>query len=69
MKHKYAVIAEYKIKDNLVLTLDSLRRDEDFLSQHICVDGEKIPYQLTHSEELIIVKADHSYLGKEITFC
>ncbi len=69
MRHKYAVIAEYKFKDSLVLTLDGLRRDDDFLSQHIIIDGDKIPYQLTHSEELIIVKADRSYLGKVITFC
>ena len=69
MKHKYAVIAEYQIKDSLIFTLDSLRRDDDFLSDYIIVDGDKVPYQLTHSEELIIVKADRSYLGKVIMSC
>ena len=69
MKHKYTVIAESPIKDSVVLTLDSPRRDDDFLAEHIVVGGKKMPYQLTHDESLIILKGETGFLNKEITFC
>ena len=69
MKHKYTVIAEMPIKDSVVLTLDSPRSDDDFLADHIVVDGKKMPYHLTHDESLIILKDGTGYLNKEIMFC
>ncbi len=69
MKHKYTVIAEMPVKDSVVLTLDSPRRDDDFCAEHIVVDGKKTAYQLTHNESLIILKGGTGYLNKEITFC
>ncbi len=69
MKHKYTVISEIPIKDSVVLTLDSPRRDDDFCAEHIVVGGKKMPYQLTHNESLVIVKGGTGYLHKEITFC
>jgi hypothetical protein len=69
MRHKYTVIAEMTIKDCVVLTLDSPRRDDDFLSDYIMIDGRKLSYQLTHGENLIIVKGSKGFLNKELTFC
>lgn len=69
MKHKYTVIAEMPIKDSVVLTLDSPRRDDDFCAEHIVIGGKKMPYQLAHDESLIILKGGAGYLNKEVTFC
>lgn len=69
VKHKYTVIAEMPVKDSVILTLDSPRRDDDLYADHIVVDGKKTPYQLTHNETLIILKSGTGYLNKEITFC
>ena len=68
MKQNYRVIEQMQIKDGKVLTLDKVRCFDDYNTKNILVDNVKVPYSLTHAEDLIIVKTPIEMKDKEISF-
>ena len=68
MKQTYMVIEQMQLRDSQVLTLDKARHFDDYNTNNILVDNIKIPYFLTHAENLIIVKISIEMKGKEISF-
>ena len=68
MKQRYKVVEQMQIKDSKVLTLDKSRSFSDYNTSRILVDNVKVPYSLTHAENLIIVNTPIEMKGKEISF-
>ena len=68
MKQNYKVVEQLQIEDSKVLTLDKARHFDDYNTNSILVDNIKVPYFLTHAENLIIVKTSIEMKGKEISF-
>ncbi len=68
MKQSYKVVEQMQIKGNEVLTLDKARSFDDYNTSSILVDNVRIPYSLTHAENLIIINTPIELKGKEISF-
>lgn len=64
-------VAEYvsNIKGKAVITLDKKISSQDLKMNYVIINGLKLEYSLSHSEEIIIVNAPNFEIqGKEVVF-
>jgi hypothetical protein len=66
IEHK--ILSEFRLKDKMVITLDSPRTADEFDTKKIIIGEKEYSYSITHNDLMLIIDTTESLINQKAKF-